>query len=156
MKLSSRFHLAMGLASLVVTLTLGATWLGLVPDRDAAVREGRVALSESMAVTASTLIEDGTLLDTDPQALADRLAGTLGFVAKRNAAILSVGVRSADGRLVATVGEHAGSWKPLAGGVSTDTEVSVPLLQGRTVESILASRVKPSTGTTTSPSASVA
>ncbi|MDB5999320.1 MAG: arcB 7 [Rhizobacter sp.] len=131
MKLSSRFHLATGLSSLVVTLVLAATYLGLVPDRDTAVRAGRIALSEAMAVTASTIIEDGTTLETEPEALAKRLGDTLGFVAKRNPAMLSVGVRSVDGRLVASVGEHAGAWKPLRGNLSTDTEVSVPLLQGR-------------------------
>ena len=53
-KLSAKFHLALGLTSIVMTLLLSATMLNLIPDRQKAVMSGRVALAESVA-SSSTL-----------------------------------------------------------------------------------------------------
>ena len=48
--LNARTHIAMGLAFLVASSLLGASFLGLVPDRAGAMREGRTALTESLAM----------------------------------------------------------------------------------------------------------
>ena len=53
-KLSAKFHLSMGLTSIVMTLLLLATMLNMIPDREQAALAGRVALAESIA-SASTL-----------------------------------------------------------------------------------------------------
>ena len=45
--LNTRTYIALGLAFLVVSLLLVAAFAGLVPDRSAAIREGRAALAES-------------------------------------------------------------------------------------------------------------
>ena len=53
-KLSAKFHLALGLASIVTTLLLLATLLNLIPDRHQTLIEGRMQLAESIA-SSSTL-----------------------------------------------------------------------------------------------------
>jgi PAS domain S-box-containing protein len=123
--LSSRFHLALGLCSLVVSLLLLALNFGWLPERESATRQGRVALAESVAIGASLLLDDADAVD------GPRLRTLLGFVARRNNELLSIALRRADGRLLASVGEH--TWQaPGADGSSTAPgQMSVPILQNR-------------------------
>jgi PAS domain S-box-containing protein len=102
--LSSRFHLALGLSSLVVSLLLLAVNFGMLPDRESAVIDGRVALAESVAIGSSLLLDDAELVD-DP-----RLRTQLGFIVRRNPELLSIGMRRADGSLWVSVGEHTQAW----------------------------------------------
>ncbi|WP_052736531.1 hybrid sensor histidine kinase/response regulator [Aquincola tertiaricarbonis] len=124
-RLSSRFHLALGLASLVVSLLLGALWLGLVPDREAALRAGRVTLAETLAMGVTTLLsEQAEEAEADP-----RVSRLLGFALRRNPALLSIGLRRDDGTLALAVGPHE-AWQPLAAGAATDTQIEVPIAEG--------------------------
>jgi PAS domain S-box-containing protein len=129
--LSSRFHLALGLSSLVVSLLLLALNFGGVPDREAATRQGRVALAESLAIGASLLLDDADAVD------GPRLRTLLGFVARRNAELQSIALRRADGSLLVSVGEHAGAWQQAAASTAADAsatapgQMTVPILQNR-------------------------
>ena len=102
--LNPRTYIALGLASLVTTALLAASFIGLVPDRAAAVREGRLALAEAVAVSGATLIGS---------AEPGRLEEVLRFIHKRNPDLRSIGVRTREGKLVLAVGEHARAWVPL-------------------------------------------
>ena len=119
--LNTRTYISFGLVSLVSTALLAASFLGLVPDRNAAVRDGRVALAESLAA-ASTVI----LGSSDPRPLED----VLRFVQKRNPDLRSIGLRSRDGRLVLAVGEHARQWHPMDSEHAGDSQIQVHLLAG--------------------------
>ncbi len=119
-RLSSRFHLALGMSSLVVTLLLGALFAGLLPDRDGALRSGRSALAEVAGVAATALLgeEDNA-----------RLQQVLDFVRSRNPELLSITLRQADGAVRLQSGTAALSFTtPTADGRSTETHVRVPLL----------------------------
>jgi len=118
---SARSHIALGLSLLTLSLLLAAAFLGLVPDRASAVRDGRAALAETMAATGSALATRGEL---------PLLESTLRLVAKRNPDILSAAMRRADGTLVAAVGEHARHWIPAVSSRSTGTQLQVPILSG--------------------------
>ncbi|NML45811.1 response regulator [Ramlibacter sp. G-1-2-2] len=117
--LNTRTYITLGLVSLVSTALLAASFLGLVPDRNAAVREGRVALAESLAA-ASTAI----LSSSDPRPVED----VLRFVQKRNPALRSIGLRSREGRLVIAIGEHARQWKAMDSEEAGDSQIQVNLL----------------------------
>lgn len=119
--LNTRSYISLGLVSLVSTTLLAASFLGLVPDRAGAVREGRVALAESLAA-ASTAI----LAGNDPRPLEE----VLRFVQKRNADLHSVGLRDRDGRLVLSVGEHARQWVPMDNPRARDAQIQVGLQAG--------------------------
>ncbi|MEE9492340.1 MAG: hypothetical protein V3W04_03025, partial [Gammaproteobacteria bacterium] len=54
---TAKFHIALGEAFLVISILLAAFYLGLVPDRDSAIRDGRVALAETIALNSSFQIE---------------------------------------------------------------------------------------------------
>ena len=100
-RLSTRAHLALGLAGLTVGMLLSATYLGLIPDGEALTRQHRGALSESIALTASALLDEEH---------AENLQKTLEFLRQRNPDLLSIGVRSQEGVLLVDVAEHAGAW----------------------------------------------
>ncbi len=119
--LSSRAHLALGLAALTVGVLLAASYLGLVPDGEALTRQHRAALSESTALLASVLLDE-----SQPEILSQ----TLDMVRQRTPDLQSVGVRAQGGGLLIDVNGHAENWVPGERMQSTDAEIVVPLWQG--------------------------
>jgi PAS domain S-box-containing protein len=119
--LSSRFYLAVGLSSLVVSVMLLALYIGLVPDRDGALRAGRISLAESVSVSSTALMDD----EDD-----SRLRNLLGFILRRNPQLLTIGLRRADGALLLEVGDHQEAWQAQLARVSSDTQIIVPILRG--------------------------
>ncbi len=119
--LSTRTYISLGLVSLVSSALLAASFFGLVPDRTSAVRDGRVALAESLAATSTAFLGSA-----DPRPLED----VLRFVQKRNASLLSVGLRSREGRMVVTVGDHARRWLPMDSAQAADSQITVHLHAG--------------------------
>jgi PAS domain S-box-containing protein len=118
-RLATRFYLAMGLSSLLVTIALAASYLGLIPDGEAIAREQRSAVSESMAVISSVLLNED---DTQPLEQALRIATA------HQRGIQSVAVRRSDGNILTGVGNHQG-WTLKPRDPSTDSQVQVPLWQ---------------------------
>jgi len=116
--ISTRAFLATGLAFLVTSVLLGAAFFGLLPDRAGALRHGRTALAELAAVSATAA--------TSPESVP-RVEATLKFMLERNKDVLSAAVRKRDGEIVASAGEHAKHWKPLADDRSIDTQIQVPI-----------------------------
>lgn len=106
---------------MLVSLILLASLLGLVPDRQAAIRDGHARLAESVAVNSSIFITTSDIrrMDTILQVLVDR-----------NEELLSAAVRHADGRLLTVVGEHGGLWQDSGNTVSRDGQVVVPIYEG--------------------------
>lgn len=60
-RMSARFHIVVGLTSLVGSITMLAIFLGLVPDRRIAEQQSRIALSESITTLGSALLRNGEL-----------------------------------------------------------------------------------------------
>ncbi|WP_194712887.1 hybrid sensor histidine kinase/response regulator [Noviherbaspirillum soli] len=118
---SARVHIALGLALLVASALLAASFLGLMPDRAGAVREGRAALAESLAITGSVLAGRGEL---------PAFESILRLAAGRSPELRSAGVRRADGSLVVAIGDHAALWRPLPDAHSTETQMQVPIIAG--------------------------
>jgi PAS domain S-box-containing protein len=134
-KLNAKAHIALGMAFLVSSIVLGASFLGLVPDRQGAIRDGRTALAETLAVGGSAMVSSG-----DPRLFES----TLQMVVRRNPDLLSAGMRRADGLLVASAGPHrdwvqdkddapnrgAGAAAAAKPRHSTDTQLRLPLQAG--------------------------
>jgi signal transduction histidine kinase/CheY-like chemotaxis protein/HPt (histidine-containing phosphotransfer) domain-containing protein len=106
------------LALIALTTLLAAHTLGLLPDRDAAVAEGRKALCEAEAVHCALASRHGNLT-----------AGKEALVAllERNPDVLSAAVRAEDGRLLVEAGDHATHWGRPTGDLSTPTHMHVPI-----------------------------
>ncbi|MDH3770102.1 MAG: ATP-binding protein, partial [Nitrospirota bacterium] len=115
--------MAIGLVSLVVSLLMTASLFGLMPDRPAAVREGRAALAEAIAANSSILIT---------QKDVDRLEGILGLVVDRNEDLLSAALRTEAGHRLVTLGDHEEHWRDDDSEFSTNTQVTVFIWEGDT------------------------
>ncbi len=122
LRLSAKSRIALGQVGLVATVLLGASFIGLVPDQRASIREGRAALAEALAANSSALVT---------QRDVRRLEGNLQLVVERNDDLLSAGLRTQAGRLIATVGEHEAHWERAETDLSTDNQVKVPIYAGR-------------------------
>ena len=120
-RISTRLHMAFGLAALAVGVILAAAYLQLIPDGEAMTRAHRASLAETIAITVSSVLSD-----EQPEVLAD----TLAFISERNAALLSIGVRALDGNLLLDIHDHAANWNAAPGAASTESAVSVPVWRG--------------------------
>jgi PAS domain S-box-containing protein len=120
-RMSTRLHMAFGLAALAVGVILAAAYLQLIPDGEALTRAHRASLAETIAITVSSVLSD-----EQPEVLAD----TLAFISERNAALLSIGVRALDGNLLLDIHDHAANWNAAPGAASTESAVSVPVWRG--------------------------
>jgi PAS domain S-box-containing protein len=119
--LNTRTYISLGLVSLVSTVLLAASFFGLVPDRQGAIRDGRVALAESLAASSTAILNSA-----DPRPLED----VLRFVQRRNPDLLSIGLRAREGKLVLAVGDHQREWVPLDSAGVRDSEIQVNLQAG--------------------------
>ena len=117
----AKTHIALGQTFLLTTLLLAAVILGLVPDRQSALREGRAALAEAIAVSGSASVTRGHI---------QQLEATLGLIVERNDDVLSAAVRRVGGRTLVAIGDHDQHWHRGAGDYSTDSHVSVPIWSG--------------------------
>jgi len=79
--LPARFHIVFGLSSLMTTIVLLAMLLGFVPDRENAITEGRIALSEALASSSTMLLRRGDL---------SGVRTSLEFIIERNADLDSI------------------------------------------------------------------
>ena len=116
--LNAKAHIALGQCCLLLTLLLGAISLGLVPDRQQAVRHGRSALAEAVAVSGSALVTRADLR---------RLEAILELVVERNDDLLSAGVRRSDGQMLIAIEDHELSWVDEGDEYSTTSQLQVPI-----------------------------
>ncbi|HJT77184.1 MAG TPA: ATP-binding protein, partial [Gemmataceae bacterium] len=111
-------RISAGLASITLSVLFAAYALSLLPDREAAVVQGRQALCEAEAVHCSLAAQQGDL--------AAARAGLLALV-RHNPDVLSAAVRGADGKLLLAAGDHASHWGAGPGDAPTATHMSVPI-----------------------------
>jgi PAS domain S-box-containing protein len=120
-RLNVKHRIVLGLVGLTVSLVMLAFMLGVVPNRASAVREGRAALAEAVAVHSTAAVMSGNVqqLEADFKLLADR-----------NADLLSLALRRQDGKILVTTEGHAYHWRDMGGEYSKDTQVQVPIWAG--------------------------
>ena len=99
--LTTTVRLSIGLASITLSAVLTAGLLGLIPDRDLAVLEGRAKLCEAVAVGFTLLAQEDDY---------QRLRLGLEAIVDRDPELITAGVRQADESLVARVGDHDRLW----------------------------------------------
>ena len=123
-RLTAKFHIALGQTGLLASLLLVAIYLGFVPDRASAIREGRAALAEAIAAYSSSFLGDQESLK---QKDIRQLEANLQFVVDRNDDMLSAAIRRTNGKAVVSIGEHGRLWQDIPSGYSTDSQLQVPI-----------------------------
>ena len=121
LQLSAKFRVAMGQVSLLVSLILVALLLGLIPDRQSAIRQGRAALTEAIALDASVFITNDDIR---------RLRAKLKLLVERNDDLLSAAVRQTGFKPIVVFGDHEAHWTKMSGEHSSDTQVRVAIFSG--------------------------
>jgi PAS domain-containing protein len=119
--LNAKFRIVFGQVGFVICFVMLAYNLGLIPDRANAVREGRTALAEAIAVHSTTLLlkSDIQLLESDFRLLGER-----------NSDLVSLALRRQDGQSLIAIGNHDPHWQAMPGKHSTDTQMRVPIWAG--------------------------
>ena len=120
---SAKFRITVGLVGILTSLVLMTDLMGFFPDRKSAIRDGRVAVAEAVAVNTTAFITQSDLR---------RMQANLSLVVDRNDDILSAAVRRGDEKAVVTIGDHEQHWKVLEGEHSTDSQLQVPIWSGET------------------------
>lgn len=120
-KLSAKFHLALGLTSIVMTLLLSATMLNLIPDRQKSIVAGRTSLAESIA-SSSTLF----LSKKDYSSIQSNLE----FVISRNEDLLGATVKRTQDEVPLIVGDESAVDTEYDADASTLSTLVLPILQG--------------------------
>ena len=123
MNFNARSRIAFGQIGLLISVLLGASFFGLVPDQRASIQDGRTAFAEALAANSSALITQYDLR---------RLESNLEFVVERNEDLLSAGLRTDEGLLIANVGPHRDAWILEDSDYSTDSQIKVPIWAGST------------------------
>ena len=119
--MDTKVRITFGLVGLMLSLLFTASFLGLIPDARKPVHSGRVALAEAIAVNSSAFITHSDLR---------RMEANMAFLIERNEELLSAAVRRANGKTVVVVGKHEQNWLPLEDGLSTDSQIEVPVWAG--------------------------
>jgi diguanylate cyclase (GGDEF)-like protein/PAS domain S-box-containing protein len=117
-RFSTILRLSIGLAFLSVSIVAGAASLGLIPDWHSTQMHQRKSATESLAVHCATIIQHH-----DPYMLKKSLPEMI----HRFENIASIGIRTNDGTLLVSEGEHEGAWQPQAADQATPTQMQVPL-----------------------------
>jgi diguanylate cyclase (GGDEF)-like protein/PAS domain S-box-containing protein len=115
-------RVAIGLTSIMLAclLALDLVW-GVLPDETPLVKQVRERTSELVALRSAA-----ALASPDPKTLPALLHQTI----KGDRDVRSIGVRRADGALVAQAGDHAAQWRPESATRSDLDHVRVPLELG--------------------------
>ncbi len=121
-RLKAKSRVALGQVGLLISLLLMALLLGLVPDQQSSIRQGRAALAEAVALRATGMITRSEL---------DRLESHLEWIVARNPDLLSAAVKRNDQLPIVVMGEHLPHWQPMPGEFSSDTQIRVPIFSGR-------------------------
>ncbi len=120
-RLNVKHRVVLGLISIMISFVMLAFFLGIVPDKDTAVREGHTALSEAIAIhsTAAVLSADFRRLKADYKLLVDR-----------NPDLLSIALRRLGKAALVATDDHDNYWQEMEGEYSKDTQVRVPIWAG--------------------------
>ena len=114
-------QISLGILSLTLSLIFIAYSFGMFPNEQKIALEMRAQNAEALAVQLANLASRKDI---------DAIKDTIESVVDRHGDVLSIGVRVADGGMLASSKDHAVRWTEPAGGKSTDQHVQVPLMVG--------------------------
>ena len=124
---------SLGLVMLTVSLLLVGDLIGLVPNAQKGLLEGRSKFCESLAVQFSLAFSRGN---------SELVKATLDTLVEREGDVISAAIRNAGGRVFAQAGDHKNNWVNIPLDKSTATHVQVPVFHGNrrlgTVEVVFA------------------
>jgi diguanylate cyclase (GGDEF)-like protein/PAS domain S-box-containing protein/putative nucleotidyltransferase with HDIG domain len=123
MRVRLSIQIALSLALLSATVIFAAKAIGLIPDKHRAEVTARIALCENLAVTSSVLAN---------RQQWDGIQVSLRELKARNPQIITAGLRRSDDRMMLQIGNHEATWQHTTNRQSSESQIYVPILQGKT------------------------
>ncbi len=117
-KIPIRFRIAIGLVGLMTGTILIACALGLFPNKQQMIRDGRSKLCEALAISGTAMVSDGKF---------DSLRVTLESIVHRDPDVVSIGFRSSEDELLVAAGKHEEGWIPYSS--NTEQQMQVPVFR---------------------------
>ena len=124
--LSPKARISLGLVGIMVSLVMLCFSFDIIPDRNSAVREGRAALAESIAVYSTALVKTANYQGSNYQ----RLTADFKLLVERNQDLLSLALRHKDGQTLVTTENHDSQWQEMGSEYSRGSQVRVPIWSG--------------------------
>ena len=118
--LSPRNRIALGLTCIVMLVFCLARLAGYIPDRATLTSKARANLTESIALSGSTI-----LVANGENTLARYLQG----IVERNNDLLTAGVRNSDRKLMIEIDDHDANWLLKPGEKSNEAQMQVSLFK---------------------------
>jgi signal transduction histidine kinase/CheY-like chemotaxis protein len=125
--LNAKARITLGMVGIIVSLVLICFNFALIPDTNAVARKGRASLAESLAIHSTVIVKTIRYNSSSLQ----RLKGDFQLLLERNPDLLSIGLRQADGRILAATEGHADSWLRIDGDQSRPNQIQVPIFSGK-------------------------
>jgi len=120
-KFTAASRITLGLVCSMLGIIISANLLGLIPDRNALIIEGRQRLAESVAFSNSVLLAGHDLAGIN---------AVFENVIHRNRSVRSIGIRRySDGSVVVAAGNHSAVWPADLGEKVTPEFMPIPLSQ---------------------------
>jgi signal transduction histidine kinase/DNA-binding NarL/FixJ family response regulator len=119
--LNPKTRITMGLVGVMTSLIMLAFFINVIPDTNGAVRQGRAALAEAIAVYSAALVKS---------AKSQRLRDDLSLLTDRNEDLLSLALRRENGNVLVATGDHPRQWEAMTGEYLTNSQVMVPVWSG--------------------------
>lgn len=118
--ISPTVRISLGLILTVICIITLSDILGILPDRTAAIIEGRKSMAESLAVQYSL---SATRNDFDS------IKTSMRILVNKDDEVLSAALRRSDGRRLAIAGDHVEYWGEVTDDKSTPTHIQVPIFK---------------------------
>ena len=121
-KASVKSRIVLGLVGILTSLLVLAAYIGIIPDRDSAIRKSRASLAEAVAIHSTMLVMRSEVL---------RLQKDFDMLVERNSDLLSLGLRRHSGRILVDTGDHDKHWVKMTDEYSKGSQVRVPIWTGK-------------------------
>lgn len=120
MNLSPVARITLGLVLLTIGILLAGSFIGLAPDNTRSTLEARQRFCEALAVQSSLALRENNI---------KMVENTIEMVVARNADIRSAALRRSDETLLVATPGHESNWQHSTSGLSTMTQVEVPIFR---------------------------
>jgi signal transduction histidine kinase/CheY-like chemotaxis protein/HPt (histidine-containing phosphotransfer) domain-containing protein len=124
--LNPKTRITLGLVGIMTSLVMLCFSFDIIPDRNNAVREGRAALAESIAVYSTALVKTANYQGANFQ----RLSTDFVLLVERNQDLISLALRHRDGQTLVATKDHATQWQDMGGERSKGSQLNVPIWAG--------------------------